>query len=236
MKSIFHPSSTRGHNQFSWLDSYHSFSFGHFYDPEKIHFGALRVLNDDTVAPGGGFGTHPHDNMEIVSIPLQGVLEHKDSMGNIGVIKHGDVQIMSAGTGVQHSEYNQSQADTVKFLQIWVFPDTKNLTPGYDQKTFDPAERIGKWQTLVSPVEGEGVKIHQKSWFSVYKAAAAENFSYTLHGPTQGLYVFVLGGDVKVAGQTLTNRDAIGVWDTEAVEFSAEAGAEILAIEVPMEL
>jgi quercetin 2,3-dioxygenase len=151
MKSILHKASERGHNQFSWLNSYHSFSFGHYFDENKVHFGALRVLNDDTVAPSGGFGTHPHDNMEIVSIPLSGALEHKDSIGTVGVIQSGDVQIMSAGTGIMHSEYNHSSTEEVKFLQIWIFPRERQIQPRYDQKTFDPNGRKGNWQILVDP-------------------------------------------------------------------------------------
>src|SRR6516165_7471538 len=151
MQSIFYPASERGHVNFGWLDSHHSFSFGHWYDPAKVHFGALRVLNDDQVRGGGGFGTHPHDNMEIVSIPLQGELSHKDSIGTQGLIKTGDVQIMSAGTGIQHSEMNASKTDPVSFLQIWIIPKKENIKPRYDQKTFDLVQRINKWQIVVSP-------------------------------------------------------------------------------------
>jgi quercetin 2,3-dioxygenase len=166
MKTIFHSSSSRGHANHGWLKSHHSFSFANYYNPEKIHFGALRVLNDDYVAPGMGFGEHPHQNMEIISIPLEGDLEHKDSMGNVTVIKHGDIQVMSAGTGVYHSEYNKSKSNSVKFLQIWVIPNKENVKPRYDQITLNLKDRENKLQQILSPdANDEGVWIHQDAWF-----------------------------------------------------------------------
>ena len=167
---ILHKADTRGNANHGWLQSRHTFSFANYYNPERMNFGALRVLNDDSVAAGMGFGTHPHDNMEIISIPLEGDLEHKDSMGNISVIKHGDIQVMSAGTGIFHSEYNKNKDRLVKFLQIWVFPDKKNVTPRYDQITLDLADRHNKLQQILSPdAEDTGVWIHQKAWFHLGK-------------------------------------------------------------------
>ncbi len=169
-KHIIHKADTRGNANFGWLNSYHTFSFGHYFEPSRTHFGALRVLNDDTVAAGMGFGTHPHDNMEIISIPLEGDLEHQDSMGNKTVIKHGDVQVMSAGTGVSHSEYNKNQDKQVKFLQIWVFPNKRNVTPRYDQITLHETDRRNKFQQILSPnANDEGIWIHQDAWFHLGK-------------------------------------------------------------------
>ena len=179
MTTQFYPASERGHVNFGWLDSYHSFSFGNWYDPQKVHFGALRVLNDDMVKEGKGFDTHPHDNMEIVSIPLKGALAHKDSTGTEGIIYSGDVQIMSAGSGIRHSEYNASHYDPVNFLQVWVFPKQQNIKPRHDQKTFDPAGRDGKWQVVVSPDEKEGgVWINQDARFAITKLAAGKDHRF----------------------------------------------------------
>src|SRR3954469_2714268 len=181
MKSIFHPASERGHVNFGWLDSHHSFSFGHWYTPEKVHFGALRVLNDDEVSAGQGFGTHPHDNMEIISIPLEGDLEHKDSMGTTAVIKNGDVQVMSAGSGITHSEYNKNKDKAVKFLQIWIFPNKKNVKPRYDQLTLKEEDRKNKLQQIISPdPDDAGVWIHQNAWFHLGKFDAGKTVEYTV--------------------------------------------------------
>jgi len=233
MKTIVHKSTERGHANHGWLDSHHSFSFAHFYDPDKVHFGALRVLNDDIVQGGMGFGTHPHDNMEIISIPLSGDLEHKDSMGNTGVIRQNDVQIMSAGTGIQHSEYNKNKDKLVNFLQVWVFPKKKNITPHYDQKTFKPEDRVNKLQEVVSP-EGEGVHINQDAWFHLANLEKGKNLDYKLHDPNHGVYAFVIEGDVTVSDQDLNKRDALGVWETDNVSIAAKSNSEILLIEVPM--
>lgn len=236
MKHIFHPASERGHNRLSWLDSYHSFSFGHFYDENKIHFGALRVLNDDTVMPGMGFGTHPHDNMEIVSIPLEGALEHRDSMENHGIIRAGDVQIMSAGTGIMHSEFNHSRSEVVKFLQIWVFPRERQIQPRYDQKTFHPDQRLGKWQVLVDPSGDQGVRIVQESWFSIADLQKDEILGYDMHRSGNGVYFFVLSGTGYVGSFHMHSRDAAGFWETGRVEVRAETNLSVLAVEVPMEM
>ncbi len=239
METVLHKANTRGHANHGWLDSHHSFSFAHYYDPERIHFGALRVLNDDIVAGGMGFGTHPHDNMEIISIPLSGDLEHKDSMGNVGVIRQNDVQIMSAGTGIQHSEYNKNKDRLVNFLQIWVFPKKRNIQPRYDQTTLDPNDRVNKLQVIVSPdssSETSGVKINQDAWFSLGRIEKGKTLDYQLHQKNQGVYVFLLEGDLKVNGQLLNKRDGLGVWDTSAVKLEADSNAEVLLIEVPMEV
>lgn len=236
MKTIFHKSTERGHANHGWLDSHHSFSFAHFYDPEKIHFGALRVLNDDIVQGGMGFGTHPHDNMEIISIPLNGDLEHKDSMGNTGVIRQNDVQIMSAGTGIQHSEYNKNKDRLVNFLQIWVFPKKKNIKPRYDQKTLKAEDRANKLQVIVSPdgSADDSVKINQDAWFNLGTLSKGTDVNYQLHDKTHGVYVFVIDGDVTVNGNKLNKKDALGITESDAINITADNNSEVLLIEVPM--
>ena len=233
--AILHKADTRGDANHGWLHSKHSFSFSNYYNPERMHFGVLRVLNDDIVAPGMGFGTHPHDNMEIISIPLDGDLEHRDSMGNTTVIKKGDIQVMSAGTGIQHSEYNKNKDRAVKFLQIWVFPDKKNVTPRYDQITLKEEDRHNKLQQILSPTaEDAGVWIHQKAWFHLGKFDKDHTTHYTLKAKGNGIYVFNLTGTIEVNGQTLNDRDAYGVWDTNELDIKAGSDAEFLIMEVPM--
>jgi redox-sensitive bicupin YhaK (pirin superfamily) len=235
MNTKLYPANERGHVSLGWLDSYHSFSFGQFHDPEKIHFGALRVLNDDSVAGGGGFGAHPHDNMEIVSIPLEGALSHKDSTGNEGIIRKGDVQIMSAGTGLRHSEYNSSATETAKFLQIWVFPKFKNIKPTYGQKTFNLDDRKNNWQTVVSPDFSEqALNINQDARFSLVDLQAGKTIGYNMKWENSGLYLFVIEGSVRTEGHLLTRRDAAGFSDIEKVNIEADSNAQLLAIEVPM--
>ncbi len=235
--SILHKADTRGKADHGWLMSYHSFSFANYYNPDRMHFGALRVLNDDRVNPGMGFGTHPHDNMEIISIPLEGDLEHKDSMGNVAVIKNGDVQVMSAGTGITHSEYNKNKDTLVKFLQIWVFPNKRNVTPRYDQITLKAEDRHNKLQQIVSPnANDEGAWIHQDAWFHLGKLDAGKKLNYTLKKKGNGLYAFVLSGDLKLNGQLLNTRDGFGIWNTETFELEAVSGTEVLLMEVPMTL
>lgn len=231
----FHPAADRGQVDFGWLKSAHSFSFGHWFNPEKTRFGLLRVLNDDQVAPGQGFGAHPHDNMEIVSIPLLGDLAHKDSMGNTTVIRQNDVQIMSAGTGIQHSEFNHSQIDPVHFLQIWVFPKLRDITPHYDQKTFNPADRHNRFQNIVGPDDSGGVKINQDAWFSLGRFDAGQEVSYNTHQKGQGVYAFVLDGDVIIDGHPLHRRDGLGIGEAENISLSFSADSEVLLIEVPMD-
>ena len=236
MKTIFHKAAERGHVNMGWLDSNHSFSFGHYYDPEKVHFGALRVLNDDIVHGGGGFGTHPHDNMEIVSIPLQGDLEHKDSTGREAVIRQNDVQIMSAGTGIRHSEKNHSSGVPVNFLQIWILPKEKDIEPRYDQKTFDPENRHNKLLTVVAPDADSAVWINQDAWFSLGKFDAGKKEVYPVHKQGNGVYVFVLEGSVKIGGIELNKRDGLGISEMSEIELETLTNAEILLIDVPMEV
>ncbi|MCW3078065.1 MAG: yhhW 2 [Bacteroidetes bacterium] len=234
-QSVLHKAASRGIADHGWLKSYHSFSFGGYYNPERMHFGLLRVLNDDTVSGGMGFGTHPHDNMEIVSIPLEGDLEHKDSMGTVATIKHGDVQIMSAGTGIEHSEYNKNKDKPVKFLQIWIFPAKKNITPRYDQVTLKNEERHNRFQQIVSPDKTQGgVMINQEAWLHIAKCDKDTFIEYTLKKKGNGVYVFVLSGDVEVDGQQLHPRDGFGIWDTEKIGLRAASETEVLLIEVPM--
>ena len=235
--TILHKADTRGDANHGWLQSKHSFSFANYYNPERMHFGVLRVLNDDVVSAGMGFGTHPHDNMEIISIPLQGDLEHKDSMGTVAVIKNGDIQVMSAGTGIQHSEYNKNTDRPVKFLQIWVFPNKKNVTPRYDQITIKEEDRHNKLQQIVSPdPQDDGVWIHQNAWFHLGKFDAGFTGDYAVKSKDNGVYFFNLSGDVEVNGQILNARDGFGVWDTEKITITAKSAAEFLIMEVPMTL
>jgi quercetin 2,3-dioxygenase len=233
--TVLHKANTRGDANHGWLHSKHSFSFANYYNPERMHFGVLRVLNDDSVAAGMGFGTHPHDNMEIISIPLEGDLEHKDSMGNTTVIKNGDIQVMSAGTGIQHSEYNKNKDQQVKFLQIWVFPNKKNVTPRYDQVTLNAADRKNKLQQILSPNSDDaGVWIHQNAWFHLADFDKGTSIEYHFKVNGNGLYIFNLKGDLKVNDQTITTRDGLGIWDTGSVSITAESDAEFLLMEVPM--
>src|SRR5882672_8438027 len=204
MKAIFYPASERGHADFGWLNSYHSFSFGNWHSPDKVHFGALRVLNDDVVKGGGGFDTHPHDNMEIISIPLKGAIAHKDSTGVEGIIYSGDVQIMSAGSGIRHSEYTASHYDPANFLQIWVFPKQQNIKPRHDQKTFDQTARKGQWQIVVSPrTEEGGVWINQDARMAMTKLEAGKEITFSPAFPDNGVFLFVLEGAVEVDGKKL---------------------------------
>lgn len=235
MKTIVHRAETRGMADHGWLKSYHTFSFASYYNPERMNFGLLRVLNDDTVAAGMGFGKHPHDNMEIVSIPLKGSLEHQDSMGNKMVIGLNEVQIMSAGSGVRHSEYNHSKTEEVKFLQIWVFPKERNIEPRYEQKVFSPEDRKNKFKTVVSPYKEDGsLWINQDAYFVLGDLDGGKALTYTLNDKSHGVYLFVLEGSVEAGGEKLNRRDAIGISETESFEVKASENAEVLLIEVPM--
>jgi quercetin 2,3-dioxygenase len=235
MHTVLHRASTRGHANHGWLDSHHTFSFAHYHDAERIHFGALRVLNDDTVAPGMGFGKHPHDNMEIVSIPLEGALKHRDSMGSEGVIRYGDIQVMSAGKGLQHSELNGSHTEPVKFLQIWVFPKVRNVTPRYADKTFDLAGRDGKWQLLVSPDGKESsMVLNQDAWFSIGRFKAGESVPYAMKKKGGGVYIFLISGSAMMGDTLLESRDGMGITETESISLQIRSDAEILLMEVPM--
>jgi redox-sensitive bicupin YhaK (pirin superfamily) len=236
MKTILHKADTRGHADHGWLNSWHTFSFAGYHDPARVHFGALRVLNDDTVAPGMGFGKHPHDNMEIISIPLEGDLEHQDNTGTNAVIKKGDVQIMSAGTGIAHSEKNKNSDKLVKFLQIWVFPNKKNVTPRYDQKTFSDADKHNQLATVVSPVGSTdgGVHIHQDAWFHLGKLDKGTVLTYDLKKQGNGVYAFVLEGDATINEVVLNRRDGLGITETNQLTITADSDAEILLMEIPM--
>lgn len=234
--SVLHKANTRGDADHGWLHSRHTFSFADYYNPERMNFGVLRVLNDDYVAPGMGFGTHPHDNMEIISIPLEGDLEHKDNMGNVSVIKHGDIQVMSAGTGITHSEYNKNKDHPVKFLQIWVIPNIKNVKPRYGQITLNIADRHNKFQQIISPNPGdEGVWIHQNAWFHLGQFDKGIKTDYKIKAKGNGVYAFILNGDVTVDDNKLNKRDGIGIWETEKISILANSqDAEVLLMEVPM--
>ncbi len=234
----FHAANSRGAANHGWLQSFHTFSFANYYNPARVHFGALRVLNDDTVSGGMGFGEHPHDNMEIISIPLEGDLEHKDSMGNTTVIRNGDIQVMSAGTGIYHSEYNRNKDATVKFLQIWVFPNKKNVNPRYDQITMNPADRQNQFQQVLSPnPDDAGVWVHQDAWFHLGKFDQDFSVDYSIKKEGNGLYAFVLSGEFDVDGQVLQTRDGLGIRQASDVSFKAlSPGAEVLLMEVPMQI
>jgi redox-sensitive bicupin YhaK (pirin superfamily) len=234
--TILHKSSTRGYANHGWLESKHTFSFANYHNPERMHFGVLRVLNDDRVNPGMGFGTHPHDNMEIISIPLEGDLEHKDSMGNTTIIKHGDIQVMSAGTGIMHSEYNKNSDKEVKFLQIWVYPNKKNVTPRYDQITLNKKESVNKFKQILSPNPHDaGVWIHQDAWFNMGTFNKDIKTTYKLNKEGNGVYVFLLKGNATINDQLVENRDGFGIWNINNLEITSnEDATEILVMEVPM--
>ena len=237
MQTVLHTADSRGHANHGWLNSHHTFSFAGYSNPERMHFGVLRVLNDDTVAGGKGFGAHPHDNMEIISIPLSGTLEHRDNAGNHGIIGSSDVQVMSAGTGIAHSEKNHSSSEPVKFLQIWVFPNKRNVPPRYDQQTFQAADRHNQFQQVLSPnPDDAGVWIHQDAWFHLADFDAGFAADYQVKKPGNGVYVFVLEGEVTVAGQSLKQRDGLGVWETGSFSVQASANARLLLMDVPMSL
>jgi redox-sensitive bicupin YhaK (pirin superfamily) len=236
MKTIIHKANTRGHANFGWLNSYHTFSFGQYRNPERDHFGALRVLNDDTVAQGMGFGKHPHDNMEIVSIPLSGDLHHNDSTGRSEIIRQHDVQIMNAGSGIAHSEMNANKDKEVKFLQIWVFPKAYDITPRYEQKTFRPEDRLNKILTVVAPDNDQAVWINQDAWFSLANLSNGFETSYAVRKKGNGVYAFLIKGKATINDQELEERDGLGIWETGSLNIRAGADAELLLIDVPMEL
>ena len=234
MKTELFPANTRGHANHGWLDTHHTFSFADYCNPERMRFGALRVVNDDIVAPGKGFGTHPHDNMEIVSIPLRGALRHLDSMGNGSIIRAGEVQVMSAGSGITHSEFNPSEEEAVNFFQIWVFPNRRDVTPRYAQKKIEcPHNHL---VPIVAPeATGAGVWIHQNAWFHMGHFDAPHAFEHALKKPRHGLFAMVIEGRFDVAGHTLARRDAVGITNMDTVPFKTLApGSQILLIEVPM--
>ena len=234
--TIFHAAASRGHAAHGWLTTSHSFSFAGYQDAERVHFGALRVLNDDTIAAGTGFGTHPHDNMEIITIMLDGVLEHGDSTGRREQLQVGEVQVMSAGAGLTHSEKNGSPKAPASLLQIWIFPDKRNIQPRYEQKTFDAAARHNKLQTLVAPVgsNGEALEIQQQAWITRTQMDADQALSYPLHQAGNGVYCFIIGGSITIAGKALHARDALGITDATEIALNATGTCDVLLLEVPM--
>ncbi|MEM7549886.1 MAG: pirin family protein [Bacteroidota bacterium] len=235
MKTVLHKADTRGHANHGWLDSHHTFSFASYYNPDRVQFGTLRVLNDDVVEGGKGFGKHPHDNMEIVSIPLSGDLKHEDSMGNDAIIKEGDIQVMSAGTGIFHSEYNNNEDQAVKFLQIWLFPKDRNVDPRYDQISIrDVAKKNELYQVLSPNSDDEGVWVHQDAWFFMGDFDAGKSDTYKIKKEGNGVYVFVLEGELKIDGKDLQKRDGLGIWETDAFNLEASSDAKVLLMEVPM--
>lgn len=236
--TVLHKAATRGHADHGWLNTWHTFSFAHYHDPERMHFGALRVLNDDTVAPGMGFSTHPHANMEIISIPLEGDLEHRDSMGNTQVIRQGDIQVMSAGSGITHSEKNRNHDRLTRFLQIWVFPNKRDVPPRYDQITLDPAKLRDRFQQILSPSpDDEGVWIHQDAWFHLGRFGPGREATYAVKRPGNGVYAFVIEGEATINGQALERRDGLGLWEVTGLEIkTGNNGADVLLMDVPMHL
>lgn len=234
---ILHAADTRGYADHGWLKSHHTFSFANYRNEDRVHFGVLRVLNDDYVAAGMGFGTHPHENMEIISIPLKGQLAHQDSMGHGETILVDEIQVMSAGTGIQHSEFNPSETEATEFLQIWVFPNKLNVTPRYQQLKLDPSQRQNQWNQILSPNPADNnVWIHQNAWFHMADLDKDHKLTYELKDKANGLYLFVLEGEVTANGHTLARRDALGIWDIETLDVQATANAQLLLMEVPMEL
>lgn len=237
MNSIVYKANSRGRSNHGWLDSYHSFSFADYHNPARMNFGVLRVLNDDIVAGGAGFGLHPHNNMEIISIPLQGDLEHEDSMANKAIIKQGDVQVMSAGTGVHHSEHNSNKEQSVAFLQIWVLPNKRNVTPRYEQISIAQLEKQNSFFQILSPnPDDQGVWIYQNAWFHLGYFEENKSETYTLKNADNGVYVFVLEGQVELAGHSLDKRDGIGIWNTENFTLKANTNTKVLVMEIPLAL
>ena len=234
--SVIHRANTRGNANHGWLNAWHSFSFANWYNPERVHFGALRVLNDDTIAAGMGFGTHPHDNMEIITIPLEGDLAHKDSMGNAATIKTGDVQVMSAGSGIRHSEFNPNADQQTKLFQIWLFPNKENVTPRYQQITLDQSLQKNNFAQILSPnPEDEGVWIHQDAWFYLSDFDQDVTKQLALKKEGNGFYIMTIEGEIEVNGEKLNTRDAIGIWNTNTLEIKAVTVAKFLVMEIPME-
>ena len=236
-KYTLHTADSRGKANHGWPNSHHTFSFANYYNPERMHFGVLRVLNDDEVQPGMGFGTHPHNDMEIISIPLEGDLRHRDSMGTDGIIKQGDIQVMSAGTGIQHSEMNANRDQLVKFLQIWIFPREKGVAPRYDQVTMAPSAREGQFQQVLSPnAEDEGVWIHQDAWFHLGTFEVGAQTAYRVKKEGNGIYAFIINGSATIDGQELGHRDGLGIEGAEEIAVTSHTdGTEVLLMEVPMQ-
>lgn len=235
MNTILHRAHTRGYyDGVHWLKSYYSFSFANYYNPDRMHFGMLRVLNDDTIAAGGGFGMHPHNNMEIISIPLHGELRHQDHLGNKVIIRKGDVQIMSAGSGIIHSEFNPHPYQEGQFLQIWIFPEQRNITPRYAYKTFESSSFENRLHTIVAPDDLQALWINQRAWLQMGKLSSNTSHTYSLHSDQHGVYVFVIQGQIQIDDTLLSTRDAMGIWNTDQFHWRTASDAEVLLIEVPM--
>lgn len=235
METVLHPANQRGHADHGWLDTHHTFSFAGYYDPKRIRFGMLRVLNDDIVQPGQGFGTHPHENMEIISIPLKGALAHKDNMGHTRTIEEHEVQVMSAGTGLTHSEFNGSETDPVNFLQIWIFPERENVEPRYEQRQFKPADYHNQLFEIVGPKDkAQNLWINQQAWLYRSQLDKGKSVTHSLHASDHGVYVFVIEGEVQIGEHKLGKRDGLGIYAAEEVKLEALTDAEVLLIEVPM--
>lgn len=237
MKTIIHKSDSRGFANHGWLKSHHTFSFANYHNPERMNFGMLRVLNDDVVQPKMGFGTHPHQNMEIISIPIKGALSHKDSMGNKRAINVGEVQVMSAGTGLTHSEFNDSKTDEVNFLQLWILPEELNVEPNYEQRQFSNEEKKNQLQTVVAPknkLEGDALPISQQAYIYRTNLDSKKAIDLKVKSAKNGFYIFVIEGEVEVKNITLSRRDALGVYETESIKISANQNSELIIIEVPM--
>ena len=237
MDKIIHRAGTRGHANHGWLETYHSFSFANYYNPERVNFGLLRVLNDDTIAAGKGFGMHPHDNMEIITIPLNGALEHKDNLGNGAVINQGDVQVMSAGTGIYHSEYNKNTDKPVSLLQIWIIPNEKDVKPRYDQISISDIEEKNKFYQILSPNrDDQGVWIHQYAWFYIGRFNKGTSDCYNIKKDGNGIYMFVIEGTIEIDGEILTKRDAIGINNTNSITVNSTEDSYVLLIDIPMSI
>lgn len=235
MKTKLYPADSRGRADHGWLKTNHTFSFANYYNPERIHFGALRVLNDDWIAAGEGFGRHPHDNMEIITIPFTGAVLHQDSMGNKGVIKPGELQVMSAGTGIFHSEFNDSKVDPLTLFQIWIIPNKKNVTPRYDQITISDLAKKNEFYQILSPnADDQGVWIHQDAWFNLADLSSGKELEYQLHKEDSGVFVQLIEGNLEVAGNLLSGRDAIALTETTSVKIKTGSEARVLIMEVPM--
>ena len=235
MNTILFPAKSRGSANHGWLKTNHTFSFANYYNPDRIHFGALRVLNDDYIAPGQGFGTHPHDNMEIITIPFSGGVLHQDSMGNKGVISPGEIQVMSAGTGIYHSEHNHSKTDPLTLFQIWVFPNKKNVTPRYDQISISELAKPNEFYQILSPnADDQGVWIHADAWFHMADIAEGKELSYALRNPASGVFVQLIEGEILVEGNELNGRDAVAFTGATEIGFRAAKKSKVLVLEVPM--
>tara|TARA_B100001939_G_C16942959_1_gene619039 strand:- start:2029 stop:2742 length:714 start_codon:yes stop_codon:yes gene_type:complete len=235
MNKVFFSADTRGHADHGWLNANYSFSFGNYFNRDRMNFGALRVLNDDTISPGKGFGYHPHENMEIITIPLKGDLEHKDSMGNLGIINEGEIQVMSAGSGIFHSEFNKNSDKSINLLQLWVLPKKQNVEPRYDQCSIEGLRKLNSFYMVLSPHPEDNVMwIHQDAWFHLGDFDKVTSIDYELKREGNGVYIFVIEGSFSVSNEKLNKRDALGVWNTDIISFKAQPNSRVLLVEVPM--